>query len=105
MDRRQPFRYAPERPTTGKVRVARYPPRTQKSGKSCVRTVLVSELGDYASNDSDWARLPTLLNAEPRGIHGRVCFCGSRWQGEVERAPHPPLPLAQIRPPCDSTID
>jgi hypothetical protein len=23
MDRRQPFRYAPERPTTGKVRVAR----------------------------------------------------------------------------------
>jgi hypothetical protein len=25
MDRRQPFRYAPERPTTGKVRVARHP--------------------------------------------------------------------------------
>jgi hypothetical protein len=30
-------------------------------------------------------RLPTLLNAESRGIHGRVCFRGSRWQGEVER--------------------
>jgi hypothetical protein len=26
MDRRQPFRYAPERPTTGKVRVARDSP-------------------------------------------------------------------------------
>jgi hypothetical protein len=28
MDRRQPFRYAPERPTTGKVRVVRQPPGT-----------------------------------------------------------------------------
>ena len=26
---RQPFRYAPERPTTGKVRIARNPPRTR----------------------------------------------------------------------------
>src|ERR1700736_4148499 len=34
VDGRQPYRYAPERPTTGKVRVARNPPRTQKSGKS-----------------------------------------------------------------------
>jgi hypothetical protein len=35
-------------------------------------------LGEYASNDADWARAPTLLNAESRGIHGRVCFHGSR---------------------------
>jgi hypothetical protein len=27
---RQPFHYAPERPTTGKVRVARDPPTTPK---------------------------------------------------------------------------
>jgi predicted permease len=30
-----------------------------------------------------------LLNAESRGIHGRVCFRGSRWQGEVERRATP----------------
>ena len=35
-------------------------------------------------NDADWARVPTLLNVESRRIHGRVCFRGSRWQGEVE---------------------
>jgi hypothetical protein len=35
-------------------------------------------LGGYASNDAGWARVPTLLNAESRGIHGRVCFRGSR---------------------------
>jgi hypothetical protein len=28
-------------------------------------------LGDYASNDADWARVPTLLNAESRRIHGK----------------------------------
>jgi hypothetical protein len=28
--------------------------------------------------------VPTLLNAESRSIHGRVCFSESRWQGEVE---------------------
>jgi hypothetical protein len=34
-------------------------------------------LGDYASNDADWARMPTLLNAESRGIHGRIRFLGT----------------------------
>src|SRR6201993_212764 len=24
------------------------------------------------------------MTAKSRSIHGRVCFCGSRWQGEVE---------------------
>jgi hypothetical protein len=52
-----------------------------------IRTDLILDerIGDYASNDADWARVSTLLNAESRGIHGRVCFRGSRcWQGEVE---------------------
>src|SRR6266481_9787208 len=44
---RQPFRYAPERPTTGKVRVARQPPGTRKSRKPVtrpsIRPVPVSE--------------------------------------------------------------
>ena len=35
------------------------------------------------------ACVPTLLNAESRGLHGRVCFRGSRWQGEVERRAAP----------------
>ena len=34
--------------------------------------------------DADWARVPTLLNAESRGIHGSVCFRESRRQCEVE---------------------
>jgi len=33
----------------------------------------------------DLARVPTLLNAESRGTHERVCFRRSRWQVEVER--------------------
>ena len=32
---------------------------------------------------------PSLLKGESRGIHGRVCFRGSRWQGEVERRATP----------------
>jgi hypothetical protein len=37
--------------------------------------IMVDEcVGDYASNDADWARVPTLLNAESRGVHRRVCF-------------------------------
>src|ERR1700730_3141375 len=44
VDGRQPFRYAPERPTTGKVRIARQPLGTQKSGQSYVPHCSVSEL-------------------------------------------------------------
>src|SRR6266481_4640512 len=47
--------------------------------------MLDERIGDYASNDADLARVPTLLNMESSCIHGRVCFRGSRWQGEVER--------------------
>jgi hypothetical protein len=37
--------------------------------------ILVDEcVGDYASNEADWARIPTLLNAGSRGVHRRVCF-------------------------------
>jgi hypothetical protein len=39
--------YAPERPTTGKVRVARNPPRTKKSGR-LVSTLFGECLGDNA---------------------------------------------------------
>jgi hypothetical protein len=42
-----------------------------------------------ASNDADRTREPTPLNVESRGIHGRVCFRGSRWQDEVERRATP----------------
>src|ERR1700676_1580323 len=41
-------------------------------------------MADNASNNADWARVPTLLNAESRGIHGRVRFRGGRRQCEVE---------------------
>ena len=46
--------------------------------------MLDERIGDYESNDADWARVPTLLNAESRGTRGRVCFRRSHWQGEVE---------------------
>jgi hypothetical protein len=51
-DRRQPFRYAPEWPTTGKVRVARNPPRTQKSG------IPVSASDDILSRDRGTVWIP-----------------------------------------------
>jgi hypothetical protein len=41
-------------------------------------SVLDERIGDYASNDADWPRVPTLLNVESPGIHGRVCFRESR---------------------------
>jgi len=52
-------------------------------------------IGDYASNDAE------------SGIHGRACSARAAGSGELERrvAPRRPLPLAQIQPPCDSTID
>jgi hypothetical protein len=48
-------------------------------------TSLDERIGDFASNDADLTRVPTLLNAESRGIHERVCLRRSRWQVEVER--------------------
>ena len=52
---------------------------------------------------ADWAAYHT---AECRPLHPREgLFPRDRWQGEVERRARPPSPLAQIRPPCDSTID
>src|SRR3984885_2763611 len=56
---------------------------------------LIERLSDFSSIDVDWARVATLLNAESRGLHGRVCFRGSRWQGEVER---PPTPAVAVGP-------
>jgi hypothetical protein len=39
----------------------------------------------YGQQEMSASGAPTLLNAELHGIHGRVCFRGSRWQGELER--------------------
>ncbi len=68
--------------------------RDGQSGKatirpSALRSMLDERVGDYASNDADWDRVSTQLNAQSRGIHGRVCFRGSRWQSEVERRATP----------------
>ena len=41
----------------GKVRVARNPPRTQKSGKSCVHTVRWVFLGKHPSRLLIWVRV------------------------------------------------
>jgi hypothetical protein len=50
----------------------------------------------------NWPREPTVLNhaASP----GRFVSAGSAGKVKWNVAPHPPQ-LAQIRPPCDSTID
>ena len=45
--------------------------------------------GDRRNVHADRARVPTLLNAESRGIHGKVCFRGSHWQGELKRRAAP----------------
>jgi hypothetical protein len=43
VDGRQPFRYAPERPTTGKVRVARFPGTSYQWGQlSALSGVIIS---------------------------------------------------------------
>ena len=36
----------------------------------------------------------TLLNAGSCGIYGRVCFCGSGWQGEAERRAGPAVAVS-----------
>jgi hypothetical protein len=45
--------------------------------------------GDGVANRPKSVRVPTLLNAESRGIDGRFYFRWSRWQGEVERRATP----------------
>src|ERR1700728_4451786 len=59
---------------------------------SALRSMLDERIGDYVSM-TPTGPAPTLLKAESRGMHGRVCFRGSRWQGEVERRATPAVAI------------
>ena len=41
--------------------------------------VLDRRMDDCASNDTGRTRVPTLLNVESHGVHGRAYFLESRW--------------------------
>jgi hypothetical protein len=72
------LRFYKQTPATGRAQMLR---RLSQTLYCADGTLLAVHAG--------WARVPALLNAESRSIHGRVCFRGSRRQGEVKRRAAP----------------
>ena len=74
---RQPFRYAPERPTTGKVRVARYPPGTPVyARRHHHRFGLICYLFSFDTNKTPRAdaRLPCESSSRPwKALDSEMC--------------------------------
>jgi hypothetical protein len=71
---RQPFRYAPERPTTGKGRFARHPPRTRNL-ESLVSTLFGECLGDFATSEKS-NHLP--VDESPQNRHDLLTASNQR---------------------------
>ena len=68
-------------------------------------SVLDEPIDDYASNVADRPRIHSAGMSNHAASAGGLVSSGAAGSVKWKVAPRPPSPFAQIRPPCDSTID